>query len=268
VFSKGGFVALPVVFAAWCWRTPVVAHESDLTPGLANRLCLPLVQQLCLGFSGSKQHPKHRHKYTVTGTPVRHTMLNGSAEQGRKLCGFHKEHPIVLVFGGSLGAQAINQTIEQARQEWSNQWQVIHISGQENNAPSNTQQYCHFSFVQDEFPHLLACADVVISRAGANTLAELVACRKPHVLIPLPLTVSRGDQIENASYFQEQGLSQVIPQDHLDSQSLLQAIEFCLAHHTDIKKRLQNYQDNHALPLILKILTLYAPSVEKADPTI
>ena len=209
VFSKGGFVALPVVLAAWLSRIPVVAHESDLTPGLANRLSLPFIQRLCVTFPETRVSVAHQHKVFVTGTPIRAGLLQGSVDRGRALCGFDATSPCLLVMGGSLGAQGINACIRQALPELTLHYQVIHLCGKGNvdNQLLQHARYRQFEYVEAELADLLAAA------------------HKPHVLIPLPRASSRGDQCANAQYFATRGISEVLEQQDLTVATLLTAIQ-------------------------------------------
>ena len=224
VFSKGGFVAFPVVFAAWLNRVPVVAHESDLTPGLANRLCLPFVKSLCLNFAETKVRSKH---VLVTGTAVRPDLLQGSKSRGRQFLGIDSELPVLVVVGGSLGAVAINRVVRELLPELCAKHFVVHVCGRnQTEASLDRPNYAQYEFIGEEWGDVLACAEMVISRSGANTLYELLALRKLNILIPLSLRASRGDQIENAQMAERHGWSFVVPEETLTKESLLQAVEF------------------------------------------
>jgi UDP-N-acetylglucosamine--N-acetylmuramyl-(pentapeptide) pyrophosphoryl-undecaprenol N-acetylglucosamine transferase len=224
VFSKGGFVSFPVVFAAWLWRLPVVAHESDLSPGLANRLSLPFIRTLCVNFPVTRP-AKFKGKVLYTGTPVREALLAGDADEGRRLLGIDATTPILLVTGGSLGADVINETLRRALPELCRSWHVVHICGPGKKVEIDNERYSQFEYVRDQWGHILAAADLVVSRAGANTLYELVLLGKVNLLIPLSKRVSRGDQIENAAYAREHGYSAVLDEDDLNPQSLVSAVE-------------------------------------------
>ena len=223
VFSKGGFVTCPVVWAAWLNRVPVIIHESDLTPGLANRLSIPFAKQVCYSFPETEQHLPVG-KGTHTGIPIRPALLQGEAETGKKLCGFNDNKPVLLFTGGSLGAGAINQALRAALADLLAQFNICHLCGQGNleDDLNNKPGYKQFAYVDAEYAHLLAMADLVVSRAGATTLFELLALQKPNLLIPLPLHASRGDQILNAESFQKQGFSQALAEDDLTALSLEQ----------------------------------------------
>lgn len=219
IFSKGGFVSVPVTIAAWLLRIPVVLHESDLTPGLANKLSLPFARELCLTFPESLQHVKG--KGTVTGTPIRSELTEGSKSEGLRLCKFKGAPPVLLVMGGSLGAGILNRIVRENLQSLTRDYQIIHLCGKGNlDLTIQNPRYCQLEYARDELPHLFAAADFVLSRAGANSIFELVALAKPHILVPLSKQASRGDQILNAASFAKQGFSLVIPEGELSYDSL------------------------------------------------
>jgi UDP-N-acetylglucosamine--N-acetylmuramyl-(pentapeptide) pyrophosphoryl-undecaprenol N-acetylglucosamine transferase len=229
-FSKGGFVSCPVVWASWVMRVPVVIHESDLSPGLANRLSLPFASAVCYSFPETAAHLPKRSS-VLTGIAVRETLLHGNAEKGRILCGFEDRKPVVLVTGGSQGAQAINAAVRGALDCLLKEFNVCHLCGKGNLvepaapvAGGRSRRYAQFEYVNAELADLLALADIAVSRAGATTLFELLAVRKPSLLIPLPLSASRGDQILNAQSFEKQGWCRVLPQDRMTPESLADAI--------------------------------------------
>ena len=223
VFSKGGFVAVPVTVAAWLLRIPVILHESDLTPGLANKLSLPFAQKLCVTFPESVHHLKGRagQKVVVTGTPIRAELFQGSRQKGLKMCGFSPGVPVLLVMGGSLGSAVLNRTIRENLQEITGNYQIIHLCGRDNLDPNVSHpHYFQLEYANEELPHLLAAADFVLSRAGANAIFELAALAKPNILVPLSKQASRGDQILNAASFEKQGFSVVVQEEELTGRVL------------------------------------------------
>ena len=222
VFSKGGFVAVPVTVAAWLLRIPVILHESDLTPGLANRLSLPFARRLCVTFPDTTRYLKGRgaQKAVVTGTPIRAELFSGSREEGLNMCRFTPGLPVLLVMGGSLGSAVLNEVIRENLAELTKHYQIIHLCGRGNLVPAAHRRYFQLEYATEELPHLLAAADFVLSRAGANALVELVSLGKPNILVPLSRQASRGDQILNAASFAKQGLSLVIQEEELSGEVL------------------------------------------------
>lgn len=225
VFSKGGFVAVPVVRAAASLKIPCVIHESDMTPGLANKLCIPVAQKVCCNFPETMRNLP-AEKAILTGSPIRKELLSGKKEAGYQLCGFTDQKPVLMVIGGSLGAAAVNQAVREALPKLLETFQVVHLCGREkiDNLLLNTKGYKQFEYVKDELKDIFAMADVVISRAGANALCELLALKKPNVLIPLPAGSSRGDQILNARSFESQRYSIVIDEDYLSPDLLVEKV--------------------------------------------
>lgn len=224
VFSKGGFVSCPVVWAAWTARVPVVIHESDIVPGLANRLSLPFARRICCCFPETLRHLPNA-KAVLTGLPIRRALLTGDAAAGRKRCGFDMSKPVVLVTGGSQGSESVNGVLRAALDILLPRFQICHLCGAGNVAGDLTRPgYCQIAYAKDELPDLLAAADCVVSRAGATSLFEILALRKPNLLIPLPLSASRGDQILNARSFAARGYSAVLPQEELSPERLTQEV--------------------------------------------
>jgi UDP-N-acetylglucosamine--N-acetylmuramyl-(pentapeptide) pyrophosphoryl-undecaprenol N-acetylglucosamine transferase len=226
VFSKGGFVAVPVVVASWMNRVPVVIHESDLTPGLANKLSVPFATKVCVTFPETLKHIAP-DKAVHTGSPIREEVLQGNADQGRSFCGFDKSRPVLLVMGGSLGAVKINEALRAKLPELLKQFQIVHLCGKGNLDPQleGIKGYRQFEFVSGELPDLFAMTDLFVSRAGANAIFEFLALKKPNVLIPLSRAASRGDQILNAQSFERMGYSRVLFEEDLTPESLLAAVQ-------------------------------------------
>lgn len=224
VFSKGGFVSVPVVYGAKLNGVPVVTHESDLTPGLANKLCLPVAKVQCCTFPEAVKYSKGKGLYT--GTPIRPEVLRGSREAGLKRFGFNANLPVLMVVGGSSGAQAINECVRAALPKLTQSFQVLHLCGKGNADPglADVKNYAQCEYLNEEMADAYACADVVVSRAGSNSLCELLALRKPALLIPYPSSASRGDQILNAKSFESRGLSRVLDQAEMTPDTLTAAI--------------------------------------------
>lgn len=225
VFSKGGFVSVPVVTAAKQRNIPVIIHESDMTPGLANKLSFPSAVKVCCNFPETIRCLPEG-KAAVTGCPIREHLLRGNRLSGLKLCNFSVKKPVLLVIGGSLGAKRVNDMVREALPELLKEFQVAHIcgKGKVEMERSGTPGYVQFEYVDAKLEDLFAMADLVISRAGANAICELLALKKPNLLIPLPASSSRGDQILNAKSFEKQGFSLVLEEEDLTAESLLSAV--------------------------------------------
>lgn len=225
VFSKGGFVACPVVWAAWSRRIPVIIHESDVTPGLANRLSLPCATRVCYTFPETQRYLRHGQA-VLTGIPVRDALLSGQPAAGRAICGFTAAKPVLMALGGSQGSAAINAMVRTALPLLRDEFQVCHLCGKGgvDESLAATPGYYQCEYANEELPDLFAMADLVVTRAGATTLFELLALRKPHLLIPLSAKVSRGDQVLNARSFAAQGYAVVLPEEDLTEQAFIEQI--------------------------------------------
>ena len=226
VFSKGGFVSCPVVWASWLLRIPVIIHESDLTPGLTNRLSAPFAKKICYSFPETIKYI-NSSKAVYTGIPVRSVIQNGNASQGKKICNFKSDKPVLLIVGGSLGSKVINDLIRENIDTLSSEFSICHICGQNGLDESlmDRVDYRQFEYVDQELPDFFAMADLVISRAGATILFELLAVKKPSLLIPLSKKASRGDQILNAKSFAKQGLAVVVEEESLSEISIIEKIQ-------------------------------------------
>ena len=222
VFSKGGFVSVPVVRAAAALGIPCILHESDMTPGLANRLCFPVAKKICCNFPETMQMLPEG-KAVLTGSPIRSELAQGNRIAGLDLCGFTANRPVILVIGGSLGAANVNKAVRDALPRLLEDFQVVHLCGKDkiDNLLLTNSGYKQFEYVKTALKDLFAMADIVISRAGANSICELLALKKPNVLIPLPAASSRGDQLLNAASFEAQGFSLVINEDDLTTELLV-----------------------------------------------
>ena len=223
-FSKGGFVAVPVVMAAWLRGIPVIAHESDLTPGLANRISAVFAKKVATTFPECAV--ALGKKGVLTGTPLRPELFSGDRSRGLQLAGFAGNKPVLLMMGGSQGAQSVNKALREALPGVVPVMDVFHLCGKGNLEPSmqEVKGYYQTEFLSEELPDALACADLVLSRAGANALCEFQALRKPMLLVPLPRSSSRGDQILNAQSYEKRGLARVLLQENLTSESLIAAL--------------------------------------------
>lgn len=225
VFSKGGFVSVPVVRAAASLHIPCIIHESDMTPGLANKLCISATKKVCCNFPETlAMLPKD--KAVLTGSPIREELTKGDKIAALDFCKFTANKPVILVIGGSLGAASINKAVREALPRLLTDFQVVHICGKDkiDNMLLHMEGYIQFEYVKAELKDLFALADVVISRAGANSICELLALKKANLLIPLSANSSRGDQILNAKSFESQGFSMVIDDDYLTADLLAEKV--------------------------------------------
>lgn len=240
VFSKGGFVSVPVAYAARMTGIPLVLHESDLSPGLANRMAMPSATRICTTFpeTAEKLGAKARH----TGTPIRGELFEGDAARGFSRCGFDPSGlPVLLMMGGSLGAASVNAVLRQALPKILRTFRVIHICGKGNldETLAGTPGYAQFEYVGEGLADLFAASSLIVSRAGANSIFEFLALKKPMLLIPLPLSASRGDQIENAKSFASQGLARVLPQEGMTADSLYDAVLDTWAARTELRTAME-----------------------------
>ena len=254
VFSKGGFVTVPVVIAAGRRKIPTIIHESDMTPGLANKICIPSATKVCCNFPETvKSLPAD--KAVLTGTPIRQELLSGNADAGRKFCGFTADKPVIMVIGGSLGAASVNDNVRKILPELLKDFQVVHLCGKGKTDESlkGTTGYVQYEYIQDELPDLFAMADVVISRAGANAICEIRELHKPNLLIPLSAKASRGDQILNARSFERQGFSMVLEEEEITETKLLDTIHQL---YTDRQKYTEAMAGNGRVDSISKITEL------------
>jgi len=226
VFSKGGFVTVPVVIAAKHRKIPAIIHESDMTPGLANKLCIPSAAKVCCNFPETINYlPKE--KAVLTGTPIRQELLSGSAKAALQFTGLSADKPVILIIGGSLGATMINESIRGILPQLLKDFQIIHLCGNDKLDESlmNTTGYVQYEYIKKELADLFALADIVISRAGANAICEISALKKPNLLIPLSAKASRGDQILNSRSFERLGYSMVLEEEQITDETLSHAIQ-------------------------------------------
>lgn len=226
VFSKGGFVSVPVVFAAKHCHIPAIIHESDITPGLANKLAIPNAYKICCNFPETLKYLP-ADKAILTGSPIRSELLSGNRQHALDYCHLTDDKPVILVVGGSSGSLFINEIVRGILPELLKTYQVIHLCGKGNLDKSlhGTAGYAQFEYANQELSDMFALADIVISRAGANSICELLALHKPNILIPLSANASRGDQILNAKSFEQQGFSMVIEEENLSNVVLLDAVQ-------------------------------------------
>lgn len=253
-FSKGGFVTVPVVRAAAKCKVPVVSHESDMTPGLANRIGMRYATRICCNFpetlSGLGTKGIH------TGTPIRKELFTGSSEAGRSFVGFTSEKPLLLVVGGSTGAVRVNEAVRKILPALLEDFCVVHLcgKGKVDESYNGIEGYVQIAYCDKEMKDLFAAADIVISRAGANAICELLALRKPNLLIPLSAEASRGDQILNAASFERQGFSMVMQESEITEESLLAAVKKLYQERDSFVDNMRKSETSDATEMIVKLL--------------
>ena len=255
LFSKGGFVAVPVVLAAKHYHIPTIIHESDMTPGLANKLCIPSAKWVCCNFQETlKYHPAG--KAVLTGSPIRAELLQGDRLAGLQYTNLSAAKPIILVIGGSLGSVKVNGAVRSILPKLLEQFQVIHICGKGNLDESliGTSGYVQYEYVDSPLKHLFAAADLIVSRAGANSICEILALRKPNVLIPLSAAASRGDQILNANSFAKQGYSTVLEEEKVTDDTLFDAIHDTYENRWTFIENMEKSHLNNAIDTIMKLI--------------
>lgn len=256
VFSKGGFVSVPVVLAARHCKIPAIIHESDLTPGLANRIAIPRATKVCCNFPETLSYlPKE--KAVLTGSPIRKELLSGNAKAAFSLCGFEDHSkPVILIIGGSSGSRAINTAIRDLLPELIKSYNIIHLCGKDNldSSLNSTGGYAQFEYANQELADMFALADLVISRAGANAICELLALHKPNILIPLSAAASRGDQILNANSFRSQGFSYVLDEESLANTTLLEAIEHVFRKKDSYIKAMEQSSTSNSIETIVSLI--------------
>lgn len=259
VFSKGGFVTVPVVIAADKCKVPCIIHESDMTPGLANKICIPHAVRVCTNFPEAANGIGH-DKAVVTGTPIRKEMFSGNKIAGLDFLGFTANKPVLMVVGGSLGAAAINVLIRDALPDLLTKYQVVHLcgKGKVDESLKDVEGYRQFEYIKKEMADLMAAADLIVSRAGANAICEILALNKPNLLIPLPAASSRGDQELNAESFERQGFSRVTKEEELTTSRLIEEIDALYAERdTYIQKMKENSQAD-SISIITNLIDQYA----------
>lgn len=255
VFSKGGFVTVPVVLAARRRRVPVIIHESDITPGLANKLSIPSATKVCCNFPETLKHLPPE-KAVLTGSPIRQELFSGDKQTGLDLCGFDGSKPVLLVMGGSLGAVAVNNAVRESLDDLTARFHVVHLCGKGNLDESNLNRpdYKQFEYAKSELMHLFAATDMIISRAGANAICEILALKIPNILIPLPAAQSRGDQILNAASFEKSGYSYVLNEEEITKDSLIKAISYVYDERNEFIQAMSDSKQNTAIDIVMNLI--------------
>ncbi len=255
IFSKGGFVSVPVVLAGKRCKVPVIIHESDMTPGLANKIAIPSAAKVCCNFPETlKSLPEG--KAVLTGSPIRQELLSGNKIAAMDMCHFTSDKPVILVIGGSLGAVAVNNAVREALPELLKDFQITHLcgKGKMDESLKDVEGYCQFEYIKNELRNLFALADIVISRAGADAICELLALHKPNLLIPLSAHASRGDQILNARSFERQGFSLVLEEEQLTKETLLAAVKNLYENRTTFINSMKNSGQQDSIGTIIKLI--------------
>ena len=258
VFSKGGFVSVPVVLAARMNGVRVIAHESDITPGLANKISLPFSDKICVTFPETLKYLPEG-KGVLTGSPIREALFSGDRLKGLRLCGFSGRRPVIMIMGGSLGAVSVNNCVRSIIGRLLMDFDIVHICGKGNldTGLLKLGGYKQFEYVSDELPHIFAAADLIISRAGANSISEFLALRKPNLLIPLSAASSRGDQIQNAKSFERQGFSVVLPEPAMTGETLEKNVRRLFAERGKYIGRMERAASAGGADKIIEIIKSY-----------
>ena len=252
-------MAVPVVLAAKHFKIPTIIHESDMTPGLANKICIPSAAKVCCNFPETLQYlPKE--KAVLTGSPIRRELLDGDRLTGLQYAGLSADKPVILVIGGSLGAVAVNNAVRSLLPRLLPHFQIIHICGKGHLDESLIGQtgYVQYEYVDAPLRHLFACADLMVSRAGANSICEILALRKPNVLIPLSAAASRGDQILNARSFEKQGFSTVLEEETVTDDTLFDAIDHTYRDRRKFIDAMSKSAHSDAVTTIVGLIESYA----------
>ncbi len=255
VFSKGGFVSVPVVLAAKARKIPAIIHESDMTPGLANKLAIPSAYRVCCNFPETVKYLPEG-KAVLTGSPIREELMSGDAQAGKTFCGFTEDKPVLMIIGGSLGSVAVNTAVRKILPRLLPTFNVVHLCGKGNLDESlkGTAGYVQYEYIREELPDLFAMSDVVISRAGANAICELLALRKPALLIPLSAAASRGDQILNAASFKKQGFSKVLEEEEITEDLLFNTVTELYENRADYIEAMDRSQSMDAIDAITGLI--------------
>lgn len=255
VFSKGGFVSVPVVVAARLSHVPTIIHESDYTPGLANKLAVRFAKKVLTTFPETVKYlPESKAEHI--GAVIREELMQGKEDVGLSLTKFNRKKPILLIMGGSSGSQNINALVRHNLNELLQTFQIVHICGSGNIDSSISEEgYVQFEYVNEELKHIFAITDFVISRAGANAIFEFLALKIPMLLIPLSLAASRGDQIVNAKSFAQNGYAHVLEEENMDETTFLEAVYKLKRESEHIVKQMKTYKSEQARERVIQLIT-------------
>ena len=256
VFSKGGFVSVPVVMAAGRQHIPAIIHESDMTPGLANKLAIPFATKVCCNFPETMDYLPDG-KAVHTGSPIRQELFSGNKEAGLSFCGFTSDKPVMLIMGGSIGSRFINNAVWDSLDTLLEKFQIVHLVGKGNinNDLIGKPGYQQYEFISEQLNDIFAMTDLMISRAGANSISEILALKIPNILIPLSAQASRGDQILNAASYEKQGFSTVLQEEDLTGELLIASVKKVYEDRENIKERMQSSHLLDANKTILDLIT-------------
>ncbi len=260
IFSKGGFVSVPVVLGGWLNRVPVIIHESDITPGLANKIAIPFATKVCTTFPETTRHfDKEKAKYV--GAIIRDELRKGDAGRGRELCGFNKEKPVILVMGGSLGSRILNEAVRNNLDSLLPRFQIVHLCGKgQVDDTLRKPGYCQFEYLSDPLADVLNMADFVVSRAGSNAIFEFLSLNKPMLLIPLSKAASRGDQILNARSFEKMGYAKVLMEEDLTDEKFLEQLEQLMENKEIYRNKMGENSPEQSMNEVIQLIKLTAKS--------
>lgn len=254
IFSKGGFVSVPVVLASKMRGVSAVIHESDYTPGLANKLAIPFSKKVLATFPETMKYlPENKAEYV--GAVIREELFQGDKDKGLALCGFSRSKPVLLIMGGSGGSEKINTTIRGTLDEILPHFQVVHICGTGKIDESiNKDGYIQFEYVNEELKDIFAATDFVLSRAGSNAIFEFLALRIPMLLIPLSREASRGDQIINAKSFQDKSYARVLEEEDLTDNTLVKELEKLVQQAPIMLDKMKEFQSEKSRDRVVEII--------------
>lgn len=257
IFSKGGFVSCPVVWAGKLNRVPVVIHESDMTPGLANKLSSPFATKICCAFPDTiNLLGKHKNKAVLTGIPVRNSLVNGSALKGLQFTKLSWKKPILLVMGGSLGSASVNDAIRDGLDDLLKTWDIVHLTGKGklDEKFNNVNGYVQYEYINENMGDLMAMADMIVSRAGATAIFEIISCRKPVIFIPLSENVSRGDQVLNARFIDKEGLGKML-EEGFSTEEFINTVNTVYNDRKDMIARQSKFIDGSSVDKVIKVIS-------------
>ena len=257
IFSKGGFVSVPVILAGASRKIPIISHESDITPGLANKLSLPFVQKICYTFPEAKNHIP-ADKAFFLGPIVRNELRHGDANIGMKMCQFTSRKPGLLVMGGSQGSEAVNQAVRSNLDILVKTFNVIHLCGKGKvDSSIHVNGYAQFEYINQGLADILAITDIAVSRAGSNSIFEFLCLKIPMISIPLSKQASRGDQLLNAESFKKQGFAHVIEEEALTVNRLSETVEAVFKNKQTIIKKMDRFQSEDGLQRLYELIDTY-----------